>query len=138
MPGAFPGSPFLHESPQNEYGQRSDSAAGSRGYERSGSSAAGHYSERPTYFNAKNLGAPALPGDFTPRASPRPSPNPGESIFAQQMATPMSPGLAGLPSPNPTNGRTTPGGTGRTTPSRDRKRSVTKQMISEPTFVSST
>lgn len=36
------------------------------------------------------------------------------------------------------NGRTTPTGSGRTTPNAGRKKSVSKNMISEPTFLSST
>lgn len=136
MPGAFSLSPFLTESSQNEYVQRAESPAGTRSYERSASVASGHL-DRPTNFNSKSLAAPSLPGDFTPRPSPRPSPALSESFFAPPMATPMSPSSSAIPSPNPTNGRTTPG-SGRTTPSRDRKRSVNKNMISEPTFVSST
>lgn len=136
MPGAFPASPFLQESPQNELGQRTDSPAGLRPYERSASSAAGHYQDRQNYFNSKSLAAPGANGDYAPRPSPRPSPNPGENIVNTQLMAPMSPPSSAMPSPNLMNGRSTP--TGRSTPSRDRKRSVTKHMISEPTFVSST
>lgn len=127
MPGAFPASPFMLD--QNEY--RSESPMGYPSYERSGSSAAGNYQDRPAYFDSKSLAAPGMNGDFTPRPSPRPSPHPGESIFAAQMsAPPMSPTSAAMPSPGLVSGRSTP--------NRDRKRSVTKHMISEPTFVSST
>ena len=145
MPGAFPGSPFASASPQNEQGQRSDSSA-SQSYVRNGSSAASNYGER-SYFNAKSL-VPAGPLDmargFTPRPSPRPSPNPGEGVHQSQFVTPMSPPSSAMPSPNPavansTNGRTTPSAIpGRATPSGTRKKSVTKGMISDPKFVSST
>lgn len=129
MPGAFPASPFLLE--QNDHGHRSESPIEFRSYERSVSSAAGNYQDRQTYFDSKSLAAPGMNGDFTPRPSPRPSPIPGESTFAAQMsAPPMSPTSAAMPSPGLVSGRSTP--------SRDRKRSVTKHMISEPTFVSST
>lgn len=144
MPGGFPGSPRMRGSPPREYAQRSESPAYSRPYERSGSSAAGQYPDRAGYFASKPLGVPEMGNAFIPRASPRPSPSPAvDSFHQQQPMTPMSPSSA-LPSPNPaavgfSNGRSTPTNLpGRATPSGTRKKSVTKGMISEPKFVSST
>ncbi|KAK5095724.1 hypothetical protein LTR70_003393 [Exophiala xenobiotica] len=140
MPGAFPNSPFPSASPQENSHLRSDSPA-NRTYERSGSSAAGHYADRAGYFANKPLAHPEMDNGFTPRLSPRPSPNPSDGSYQTQLPTPMSPPSSGMPSPNPAmqNGRTTPTSVpGRVTPSGHRKRSVTKGMISEPTFVSST
>jgi len=138
MPGAFPASPFPSASPQPDIHTRSDSPA-NRAYERSGSSA-GHYADRPGYFANKPLAPPTLDNSFSPRPSPQPS-NSNDSFSQSQLATPLSPPLAAMSSPNPAtqSGRTTPIALpGRVTPSGHRKRSVTKHMISEPTFVSST
>lgn len=140
MPGAFPNSPFPSASPQENFHSRPDSPA-NRTYERSASSAAGHYADRTGYFANKPLAPPEMDDGFTPRPSPRPSPNPNGGSYERPTGAPMSPPPPGMPSPNPAmqNGRTTPTfAKGRSTSSGPRKRSVTKDMISEPTFVSST
>ncbi|KAK5056224.1 hypothetical protein LTR84_012777 [Exophiala bonariae] len=104
-------------------------------------------SATPTMGNTPTLGAsPMLTG--APRPSPRP-PFPHSPMSPFQPA--MSPGFAGpqsavvsaLPSPvvqmhPPPTGRTTPGVEGRPTGFSARKKSITKGMISEPTFISST
>lgn len=145
-PSMMPQSPFMNGSPRAEHKDRSGSPGG-RPSERSGSSAAGHYAERPGLYNNRPLAPSNMGEGSAPRPSPRPSPNPqlsSESIQSSQLATPMSPPSSAMSSPNPltgmtTNGRTTPISVpGRVTPSGTRKRSVTKGMISEPTFVSST
>lgn len=85
--------------------------------------------------------------------APRPSPRPPfpHSPLSPLTLPAMSPGLSGPPSgvpstlpspigsppPSATNGRSTPVD-GRSTPAGTRKKSVTKGMISEPTFISST
>ncbi|KAK5939863.1 hypothetical protein PMZ80_008245 [Knufia obscura] len=141
MPGTFPAPPFPSASPQLDLQSRSDSPA-SRAYERSGSSQASHYGDRPGYFASKPLVPPGpLDNSFAQRPSPRPSPNPADGSYSSQLSTPMSPPSSGMPSPNPSmqSGRITPTAVpGRATPAGYRKRSVTKHMISEPTFVSST
>lgn len=134
IPGAFPHSPNI-SSPPFESGQRSDSPAT---YDRSASRA--DQNERAGYFNSRGL---APPPESSQNTTPRPSPKPfssADSAFQLQSGMPMSPPSSALPSPNPaTNGRTTPTAIpGRATPSGSRKKSVTKNMISEPTFVSST
>ncbi|KAK5075615.1 hypothetical protein LTS08_001317 [Lithohypha guttulata] len=128
-------SPYLNGSPKYEQENRPDSSAG-------------QYSDRTGYFNTKPLAAPEMNEGLIPRPSSRPSPNSQntfETSHTPQMATMMSPPSSALPSPNPaaasssSNGRTTPtAASGRATPSSSRKRSVTKGMISDPTFVSST
>lgn len=143
MPGAFPVSPLPNISPPRNQNSPPNNHI-DRPYERSGSGAAGRYGDRSNYFDSKPLALPEINGNFTPRPSPRPSPNPlmTEGRYTPTLATPMSPPSSALPSPNPAasgNGRTTPSTQpGRTTPSGVRKRSVTKGMISDPTFVSST
>lgn len=140
-PAMMPQSPFMNGSQHTEHKERSGSPS-NRSYERAGSSAAGHYTDRPGLYNG-----PLAPVNMTDGFTPRPSPNPqlsSDSINSSQTTAPMSPSSTALPSPNPAipmnqNGRSTPVSVpGRVTPSGTRKRSVTKYMISEPTFVSST
>lgn len=131
MPGAFPHSPNVRTSPPRDLNLDSPLEHPS---ERSGSAAAARYAERAGYFGSAPFSTPEINGSFTPRPSPRPSPHPPvEGGFTPTLAAPMSPPSSALPSPNPAAA-----GPGRTTPSGARKRSVTKGMISEPTFVSST
>ncbi|OAP60106.1 hypothetical protein AYL99_05108 [Fonsecaea erecta] len=106
-------------------------------------------SATPTMGGTPQLG----PGPMqmgAPRPSPRP-PFPHSPISPFTSPPGMSPGLPGqasgglsaLPSPSgplpqqPPSGRFTPV-EGRSTPIGSRKKSVTKGMISEPTFISST
>lgn len=127
-----------------------------RDYERSSSAMSNRHPSNPRpppsgYFDSRSatptMGtSPMLTG--APRPSPRP-PFPHSPMSPFQPG--MSPGFAGpqsavvsaLPSPvvqmhPPPTGRTTPGLESRSTGISARKKSVTKGMISEPTFISST
>ncbi|EXJ58415.1 hypothetical protein A1O7_05840 [Cladophialophora yegresii CBS 114405] len=104
----------------------------------------------PTMGGTPQLGGGVLPPMGAPRPSPRP-PFPHSPISPFALQGGMSPGLSApsstvpsaLPSPAgplpqpPPSGRFTPA-EGRSTPIGSRKKSVTKGMISEPTFISST
>lgn len=110
----------------------------------------------PTLAGTPQLGNGQMhPTINPPRPSPRPPfPHSPMSALSQPGLSPgLSPGLAGPPSasqsalpspvvplpPTPSDGRSTPvGGRSRSTPAGVRKKSVTKEMISEPTFISST
>ena len=125
----MPTSPYPSESFQDR-AHRANSPGTQ--YDRSTSSAASHY-QRPVDFRTL---VPPGPADLA-RSRPSPQPNTSSESF-KSLASP-------LPSPNPSasmtslaSGRQTPNQSGRTTPSSNRKRSITKHMISEPTFVSST
>lgn len=104
----------------------------------------------PTMGSTPQMGGGPMPPLGAPRPSPRPPvPQSPMSPFAPHPG--MSPSLSGppsavpsaLPSPSgplpqpPSSGRFTPVD-GRSTPVGSRKKSVTKGMISEPTFISST
>ncbi|KAL2443624.1 hypothetical protein ABEF95_008145 [Exophiala dermatitidis] len=136
-----------------------------RNYERSGSAmsdrrpsasrpeASPYLDERagtPTLAGTPQLGTgQSAPTINAPRPSPRPPfPHSPMSQFSQpglspSLSGPPSAGQSALPSPVgplppvPSNGRSTPVD-GRSTPLGARKKSVTKGMISEPTFISST
>lgn len=98
------------------------------------------------------VGTPQLGSGPVPMSAPRPSPRPPFPVsplspFAPHAA--LSPGLSGPPSaiqsalPSPTGPLPAPPANGRSTPiearsAGNRKKSVTKGMISEPTFISST
>ncbi|OCT51398.1 hypothetical protein CLCR_07901 [Cladophialophora carrionii] len=104
----------------------------------------------PTMGGTPQLGSGAIPPMGAPRPSPRP-PFPHSPISPFALHAGMSPVPSGpsstvpsaLPSPSgplpqpPPSGRFTPA-EGRSTPIGSRKKSVTKGMISEPTFISST
>jgi hypothetical protein len=89
----------------------------------------------PMGSSAGGLGLPTspLPPSFPGAPSPAIS---NSSAFPPSPAPPTGP----LPAAPTTNGRTTPGAdTGRVTPGGSRRRmTVNKNMISEPTFISST
>ncbi|KIW32705.1 uncharacterized protein PV07_04233 [Cladophialophora immunda] len=103
----------------------------------------------PTMGGTPQLGPGPMQG-AAPRPSPRP-PFPHSPMSPFTSPPGISPGLSGpasgtlsaLPSPSgplpqqPPTGRFTPV-EGRSTPIGSRKKSVTKGMISEPTFISST
>lgn len=104
----------------------------------------------PTMNGSPQIGSGPMPSQGGLRPSPRPpfphspispfGPHPGMS---PALSGPPSAVASGLPSPAgplpqpPPSGRFTPV-EGRSTPLGNRKKSVTKGMISEPTFISST
>ncbi|KIX02407.1 uncharacterized protein Z518_08348 [Rhinocladiella mackenziei CBS 650.93] len=105
----------------------------------------------PTMGGTPQLAGSPVPGISAPRPSPRPpfshsprspfQPHPGMS---PAVSGPLSTVPSALPSPvappptqSSATGRSTPV-EGRSTPAAHRKKSVTKGMISEPTFISST
>jgi hypothetical protein len=107
--------------------------------ERSASSMSGRYrsnsrSNTPGYFDSKPLKPIQTSGMSSTSLSNRPSPktpysaNSTPPIFETSSAAPHSSVVSFA---QPTDGRTTPS-------LRDRKRSITKNMISDPTFVSTT
>ncbi|KIY00730.1 uncharacterized protein Z520_03395 [Fonsecaea multimorphosa CBS 102226] len=128
--------------------ERSASAMSNRQPSATRAGPAGFYDGRaatPTMGGTPQLGSgPMQVG--APRPSPRP-PFPHSPISPFTSPPGVSPGLSGpasgvlsaLPSPSgqPPSGRFTPV-EGRSTPAGSRKKSVTKGMISEPTFISST
>ncbi|EXJ68885.1 uncharacterized protein A1O5_07817 [Cladophialophora psammophila CBS 110553] len=113
---------------------------------------AGYFDGRaatPTMGGTPQLGPGPIPMG-APRPSPRPpfphspiSPLGSQPGMSPGLSTPASGVLSALPSPSgplpqqPPTGRFTPV-EGRSTPIGSRKKSVTKGMISEPTFISST
>lgn len=146
------GPPPVHpHGPPTEY----------RDYERSSSSMSNRRPSNPRpppsgYFDSRSAtptmgSTPTLGSGPMPTGVPRPSPRPPFPHSPMSPFTPaMSPGLSGpqsavvsaLPSPvvqmhPPPTGRSTPV-ENRTTIAAARKKSVTKGMISEPTFISST
>ena len=132
--------------------ERSASAMSNRRPSESRGAPSGYFEVRaqtPTMGGTPQLGNGPV-SMSAPRPSPRPPfPHSPMSPFAPHPG--MSPALSGpqsavpsaLPSPSgplpqpPSSGRFTPVD-GRSTPTGNRKKSVTKGMISEPTFVSST
>jgi hypothetical protein len=107
-------------------------------------------SQTPTMGVTPQLGNGPVPAMGAPRPSPRPpfpnspmSPFPVHGSMSPALPVPTSTIPPAMPSPTgplpqpPSSGRFTPA-EGRSTPIGTRKKSVTKGMISEPTFISST
>ncbi|EXJ80749.1 hypothetical protein A1O3_07033 [Capronia epimyces CBS 606.96] len=163
----LPQGPASQHSPRVPYAaQRGPPPVDPRNYERSASAMSNRRPSGTTrpepsgYFDGRAVtpamaGTPQLAnGQTQPTVNlPRPSPRPpfphspmspfGQPGLSPALSGPPSAAQSALPSPvgplpaPPNNGRSTPV-EGRSTPAGARKKSVTKGMISEPTFISST
>lgn len=147
------GPPPVHpHGPPTEHRdyERSSSAMSNRRPSNTRPPPSGYFDSRsgtPTMGNTPTLGSGPMPTGV-PRPSPRPpfphSPmSPFQPGLSPGFTGPQSAALSALPSPvvqlhPPPTGRTTPGLENRPTTISARKKSVTKGMISEPTFISST